>query len=311
LISLYAVRQRSLKKQRAKTYDGTDEDWNNVVSSILNPSKSSPAGSQRQTLDVTCSISGKGSKRTLSITFNNKVEEITQRLGSIELIETEDTDDIDLFGWTSQAVEQRDATQGEILDLKEQVKTKGEIVHSLQQRLDELVEVKADHEKQMLSKFTQLLNEKKLKIRNMQRILATAKPDQKKLKELEAAIGKEPANVAVRNKRPADDGDQDEDEDESEAFETMEVDSVEGAQQTSQSPVSANTTPTASEAEETDEEDVSALPASSSPPRTRAAASHTHNENAGRGEKRVAEKSSPPAATNDDDEETASEDSEL
>jgi len=102
----------------------------------------------------------------LSITFSNRVEDITQRLGTIDLPQTDDTDDVNLFEWALQAIEKRDGLGDEVTSLRRQIKGKDEVVASLQNQIDELVEAKAEHETQMLAKFTLLLNEKKLKIRN-------------------------------------------------------------------------------------------------------------------------------------------------
>ncbi|OAP61475.1 hypothetical protein AYL99_03678 [Fonsecaea erecta] len=308
------VRQRSLKKLRGRNYDGTDEDWANTLSSILGTKTETSTGTQRKTnLEVTCSLSGKDPKTVLSITINNRVEDITQRLGSIDLSQTEDTDDVDLFGWASQAVEKRDELQAEVTSLEEQVKTRDEVMASLQRQIDELVEAKAEHEKQMLSKFALLLNEKKLKIRNMQRILSTAKTDQKKLKELQAVIGNEVAGVPRRNKRPADDAVENEDDD-SDGFETRRAEPVTNPERDPSSPTSGSSTPTPSERDEdTDEDNLDGPPAYSNQPRTRSMVTEQdEGQNKAEDDRQTEEKdqAAAPADDNDDDE-TASEDDEL
>ena len=295
---------------RAKSYDAPADDWANIVSSVLETqTQPSVTSQQSDNLDVTCSISGKEGKRSLSITFSNKVEEITQRLGTIELSETEDTDDVDLFGWAALSIEQKDGLHNEVTDLKGQVKAKDDIVSSLQEQIDELVEAKADHEKQMLSKFALLLNEKKLKIRNMQRILSTAKADPKKINELQAMIGNEPASVA-RRKRPADEEAAEDQDDESDDFEAVDADAVTEAQKEPGSPSDAST-PTASEADnETDEEDLSGPAANSNQPRERVAESQ-HKQPKGEPQSGALAKEKLPASnTIGEDEETASEDEE-
>ena len=310
-----AVRQRSLKKLRAKNYDGTDDDWSSTVLSVLDPTTTSPAASQeKDNLDVTCSLSGKGPNRTLSIAFSNKVEDITQRLGTIELSETEDTDDVDLFGWASHATEQRDNAQVEVVNLRAQTKTKDDIVASLQKQIDELVEAKIEHEKQMLSKFTLLLNEKKLKIRNMQRILATANLDREKLKELEDTIGHKPATLATKNKRRVTDEAQDDDQDDSEDFETMDVDPTTNDQKEPDSPESGGTTPSASEAQDEDVEDFNEPATYSNQPRKGGGAPTGRGESEKRSEASMPERSQSANTTkenDDDDAETASEASDL
>lgn len=47
----------------------------------------------------------------------------------------------------------------------------------LQEQLDEFIKAKADSERELLEKFRLLLNSKKLKIRDQQRLLASAKID--------------------------------------------------------------------------------------------------------------------------------------
>ncbi|KIW79741.1 hypothetical protein Z517_06355 [Fonsecaea pedrosoi CBS 271.37] len=319
------VRQRSLKKLRAKNYDGNDEDWANIISSILGTDTKTSASIQRKSnLEVTCSVAGKDPKAVLSITINNRIEEITQRLGAIELPQTEDTDDVDLFGWASQAAEKRDELQEDVTSLRAQVKTKDEVVASLQRQIDELVEAKAEHEQQMLSKFALLLNEKKLKIRNMQRVLSTAKTDKKKLKELQAVIGDEAVGATRRRKRPAEDVV--DDDDESDGFETTGVEPATNIGKEAGSPTSGDSTPTPSERDEdTDEDNLDAPATYSDQPRTRAIdPEHDQGQSMTQGNgqtKAQAQAQTTQAAEqsdsgdgnddNDDDEETASEDDEL
>lgn len=304
---LFPVRERSLKKLRARNYDGSDDDWNYTISSILAPqNKPGSSDLQTATLDVATSISGKESKRTLTIVLSNNVEEITQKLGTIDLHETEDTDDVDLFGWTAQAVGQRDNLQGEVTNLKEQVKTKDAVVASLQKQIGELVEAKADHEKQMLFKFALLLNEKKLKIRNMQRILSTAKADTKKLKDLKAVIGKEPGSPVRGKKRPSAGEDQEDDE-ETDDFETMPEDPASKDEQGPDSSVPS--TASQSDADATDDDDVNVPLETSYRPPTRAIQSQVQKDE--QPQKPVLRRPEPGQTAIDDDEETASEDSEL
>ncbi|KIW92451.1 uncharacterized protein Z519_06298 [Cladophialophora bantiana CBS 173.52] len=307
------VRQRSLKKLRARNYDGTDEDWANIIASILDTKSDVSISIQRKNnLEATCSISGKDPKSTLSIAINNRVEEITQRLGTIDLPQTEDTDDVDLFGWASQAAEKRDELQTEVTGLKEQVKTKDEVIKGLQQQIDELVDAKAEHEKQMLSKFALLLNEKKLKIRNMQRILSTAKTDKNKLKELQTVIGSEPVSVPRRNKRPADDTDREQDE-ESDSFETRGAEPVTNAESEPDSPTSGDSPPTPSERDDdTDEDSFNGPAVYSNHPSIRDTDSvQDRGQGQTQGNEQNKEKRQAATTAQDDDEETASEDDEL
>lgn len=55
-----------------------------------------------------------------------------------------------------------------------------ETITKLNTQLEDLVQAKNDHDDQLVAKFVQLLNEKKLKIRNQQRLLASANIDTNK-----------------------------------------------------------------------------------------------------------------------------------
>lgn len=68
--------------------------------------------------------------------------------------------------------------------------TKDEQIKKLKDSFAELNKLKADNETQLLEKFSLLLNEKKLKIRDQQRLLACANVDPAKLREVEASRGK-------------------------------------------------------------------------------------------------------------------------
>lgn len=277
-----------------------------------------------------CSIAGKKNSHTLSIAFRNNIEGIIQRLGVIDLPETQDTDDVDLFGWTLQVIEQRDKLEEEAALQKEKAKAEQETEAKLQKQLSDLVEAKVEHEKQLLSKFSALLNEKKLKIRNMQRILQTAQVDQKKLKELESVVGTEDKpHPRHSTKRRINTEDADDDS-ESDGFETMGVDNAADNEDIPESPDSRRSETPSTDAGTEGEDDLDA-PRPPSPPKTRSTdkdgekrpssplppprelpfQKRTSQLGKGAVDKTSASKSPERAAVPDDDEETASEDDEL
>jgi len=324
------VRSRNLKKLRAKNYDGNDDDWTAILSYVfgVKPSSKIPAA-HRENLDVQCSVSGRDPNGTLSITLRNKVEDITQQLGSIDLPQTEETDDIDLFGWAVQAIDKRDELDITNAELQEKVQAKDETVTSLQKQIDELVQAKAEHEHQMLAKFAALLNEKKLKIRNLQRVLSTAQADPTKLKELQAVIGDEAPTRSGRGskRRPAKRG-QDDEADDSEGFETMDLDPVVNNPDEPVSPESGRSTPSREASETEDEDENVDVPAMSQDrPRTRAMDSGKRRKSPSplppprqlpfqrkgpdKGGKAGKASTPEPPPTADDDEETVSEIDEL
>jgi hypothetical protein len=106
------------------------------------------------------------------------------------------------------------------------LKEKDEQIARLQESLEELVKLKSENEAQLLEKFSLLLNEKKLKIRDQQRLLLTSKVDPTKLEEVEQSrltIRAHPAGPSRKGKRKAGENTEDSDE-ESDGFEKMDVD---------------------------------------------------------------------------------------
>jgi DNA double-strand break repair and V(D)J recombination protein XRCC4 len=208
---ILAVRERNLVKLRAKNYEGSDEDWTAVLRHTL---VTKQAGVHN--LEVSCSISGKDPKATLAVSFRSRVEEITQRLGSIELPQTQDTDDVDLFGWATQAIARRDELEVILRQERAKAGTAEDIITSLQAQLADLIKAKDEHEEEMMGKFVVLLNEKKTLLRERQRQLATGKMDEKKIKDLEKQLGPKAKTTRGRKRAVEQVG-----ESESEGFDDM------------------------------------------------------------------------------------------
>ncbi|KAL6832424.1 hypothetical protein V8C40DRAFT_234953 [Trichoderma camerunense] len=111
------------------------------------------------------------SETSLSITVRKRVQGITQRLGSIEL-KHDENEGIELFKWcaeTTDALAQSNVALAEAAAHAKELET---TVKELKTQLDELITSKEDDETALLLKFRDLLNEKKVKIREQQKILA-------------------------------------------------------------------------------------------------------------------------------------------
>jgi hypothetical protein len=111
-------------------------------------------------------------------------------------------------------------------DARETLRNKDEEIARLKESLEELVKLKNENESQLLEKFSLLLNEKKLKIRDQQRLLVTSNVDPTKLEDVEQsrlAIRAHPAGPSRKGKRKAGENTEDSD-DESDGFEKMDVD---------------------------------------------------------------------------------------
>jgi hypothetical protein len=125
-----------------------------------------------QNVETIANISGD----QLSISFRKNISGIHQRLGEVALKRDEDLE-VDVTGWVSTAVERAASLEGKVSSLDRSLRQQEEVIRKLNQQLDDLVKAKREHEDALLGKFKELLNAKKLKIRDQQRLLATARVD--------------------------------------------------------------------------------------------------------------------------------------
>lgn len=89
----------------------------------------------------------------------------------------DDDQTIELFEWTSLMISRADSLRQQISSLTERLQAAEDTISKLNSQLEELIEAKNEHENRLMMNFVQVLNEKKLKIRNQQRLLASAKVD--------------------------------------------------------------------------------------------------------------------------------------
>jgi anion-transporting ArsA/GET3 family ATPase len=131
---------------------------------------------------------------------------------------------IDLFEWCGQIVISKNATTSELASREKAFREKDEQVTKLEDALDKLQKQKNEHENDLLEKFSLLLNEKKLKIRDQQRLLASSKVDPAKLAAVEENRSERhhSAGPSRSGKRKAGPRVQSDDE-ESDGFEDMDV----------------------------------------------------------------------------------------
>ncbi|KAL1958337.1 hypothetical protein VTO42DRAFT_4654 [Malbranchea cinnamomea] len=267
-----SLKGSQIGKLRAKTYKGSDEEWSNILSHVFlqrEPSTDSSEG-WKSGLEVVAAVkSGDEDEKEIVITFRKRIDSITQRLGAVTL-KQDDDQAIQLFDWTGTAVGRANDLANEITNLKAKYRQAEETIHQLTSQLEDLIQAKNEHEDQLIAKFAKLLNEKKLKIRNQQRLLATAKIDSEKLAQLEAAdAGKKhrKPDASRKSKRKAEEELPTESQSE-DSFDTMEVDTKaedEVDNEATASEPERESTPQPLE-DETASEDEEEIAAPSSPP---------------------------------------------
>ena len=77
--------------------------------------------------------------------------------------------------------------EGEVQDLSARYDEQSKTIQKLNEQLEDLIQSKKTHENALLEKFRELLNTKKLKIRDQQRLLAGAKVDPKQAARFQSA----------------------------------------------------------------------------------------------------------------------------
>lgn len=97
-------------------------------------------------------------------------------MGSITL-KQDDEQSLELVDWCSSAVARADALEAQVSSLSSRYSVAEDTIQKLNRQLEEFIRAKEQDQSHLVANFADLLNEKKLKIRNQQRLLAAAKVD--------------------------------------------------------------------------------------------------------------------------------------
>lgn len=222
---------------RDKTFKGSQDEFETILSYIL-------LGAEKDALTAGIEAVAKIQNDLMTVTVQRHVEGIAvsrhlhvktitaelishqQRFANIKLPETPD-EEVELYDWCGLTVQSRNKATTEVNELKKKLQKKESEAQRLEAELQELVKVKNANEDSLIEKFSLLLNEKKLKIRDQQRILETATVDPVKLE----AVLQSRENAKSRSPGPSRSGKRkakavkDESEEESDGgFEKMDVD---------------------------------------------------------------------------------------
>ncbi|EEH16894.2 hypothetical protein PABG_06981 [Paracoccidioides brasiliensis Pb03] len=175
-----SVKSVQVNKLRAKNYHGGDDEWTGILAYALGQRQSTSVPEEHKAgLKVVAAVKqdeDDESRNEIVITLMKRIDTITQRLGTIAL-KQDDDQAIQLFDWTGIAISRAEGLENQLLSLTAKYTAAESTISKLNAQLQELIKEKAQHDDQLIAKFSQLLNEKKLKIRNQQRLLAMARID--------------------------------------------------------------------------------------------------------------------------------------
>lgn len=170
------VKQSRISKLRAQKTDLDDSSWAVILNfTLLQQRVTGKDLEATKELELVSSITN----QQLIVTFRRNISGIINRLGTLTLAQDEEQE-LSLFLWAGTALERSASLESEVQDLTHKYDEQGDMIDKLNAQLEDLIKAKEEHENALLEKFGELLNAKKLKIRDQQRLLAGAKIDPNK-----------------------------------------------------------------------------------------------------------------------------------
>ncbi|KAK5111793.1 hypothetical protein LTR62_004713 [Meristemomyces frigidus] len=186
-----SIKDSNVKVLQASNYAGNLDQWKAVLRYALlrvRPEEF-PLPDNLQGVETVCSLADS----TLTIVIRKNIGGIHQRLGSIRLPQN-DEEVVDAFHMAAISAAKIDTLLERMDGLQASAIEHQAEVAKLTKQLDDLVQAKKDHESEMLRKCAALINAKKLKIRDQQRLLVGARlnvVDEEALNEVRSAKGRD------------------------------------------------------------------------------------------------------------------------
>ncbi|KAL8806906.1 MAG: hypothetical protein Q9182_001035 [Xanthomendoza sp. 2 TL-2023] len=257
------LKHSRISKYRAKSNHLSDSQWETLLrSTFLHESSPKDGASTISTsrnddemlkgVELVASITN----TKLTITLRKSISGIHQKLGEFSL-SSDPNQSINILDWASTAVLRAENLVSQSLALQQKLAEQTALAQSLNQQLEELIKAKKEHEDSLLEKCALLINEKKAKIRDQQRLLVIAKPDPKKLKEVQSA--RQPSTLPHRSPKASGKGKRKasapvSSDEEVDGFEDGKMKIEEKEVEEEQQPDSEDVTPGQSDLDETEDE---------------------------------------------------------
>ncbi|KAG6045268.1 hypothetical protein E4U39_002553 [Claviceps sp. Clav50 group G5] len=157
----YTLKHDRVSSLRVQNSAVSEKEWQDILISVF----------QQELLSDIQATATVRSESSISLTIRKQVQGITQRLGAISLrYETNET--IELFDWCGISVDALTQNQQSAAESVSKLSGVQASVEDLKRQLDELIQAKQEDELVLLESLKDLLNEKKVKIRQQQAIIA-------------------------------------------------------------------------------------------------------------------------------------------
>ncbi|KAH7021067.1 uncharacterized protein B0I36DRAFT_28625 [Microdochium trichocladiopsis] len=196
-VYLTRLRHRRIAEYKSATGHCTDAEWENILTATLIERKSIAD------IEIRADVLEDGA--AIGLSFRKNIQGIKQRLGSLKLPARPENDsdvsnEISPFHWCVSILGEQAELQERAATSSAKIESWEHVVDELKDQLQELIKAKEDDETQLLEKFRDLLNEKKVKIRQQQRLLATANLNVEALAEVEQS-GRRKPGISRSSKR--------------------------------------------------------------------------------------------------------------
>ena len=173
---VFAVKHSRIAEYHSKKSPVSLDDWETILrATLLQERLEGPSRVILEDVEVSATLVDDG----LAIIFRKNLSGITQRIGRIP-IRKDENQEIDTIGWVATAATRSEVLEKEVVDLLRRFNEQNDIIQKLNQQLEDLIRTKQRHENLLLEKLMAVLNAKKRKTRDQQRLLATSKVDPSK-----------------------------------------------------------------------------------------------------------------------------------
>ncbi|KAK3997110.1 DNA repair protein XRCC4 [Cladorrhinum sp. PSN332] len=155
------LRHDRIGELRATNSPCSPEEWEGILKSLLlkgDPVEGIEAGAEAS------------ARKSIVITIRRRVAGINQRLGALTLNWKED-EAIQLYDWCGAVAQEREKLKEQVISETTKTADLESRIADLRHQLEELTQAKKEREAELLEKFCELLNEKKVKIREQQKLL--------------------------------------------------------------------------------------------------------------------------------------------
>ncbi|PFH60034.1 hypothetical protein XA68_11555 [Ophiocordyceps unilateralis] len=156
------LRHNRVASLRAKNCPVPEREWEQILGAVL----------RREQDDDIQAVASVQSNLSASLTIRKQVKGITQRLGAITL-RCDEGERIELFDWCTQSLDALAEGYESAASLAAKVRDLEADVADLRTSLETLMQAKKEDETALLLKFRDLLNEKKVRIREQQSIISS------------------------------------------------------------------------------------------------------------------------------------------